>query len=105
MSSKQMVSAFLAAIVLLSAGAPGQPGPPPSHPFDLIHINLDLTIDYPNLSIKGIVINSVVPVDRVDSIVLHFGKNLELHSCEVDGREAVCTRDEDRLAVMPPGGF
>jgi hypothetical protein len=78
MSSTQTTTAFVASIVLLSAGASSQPRPAPSHPFDLIHISLDLTIDYADLTFKGIVVNSVVPVDGVDSIILHFGKNLEL---------------------------
>src|SRR5262249_40414210 len=105
MSRTQRISVLAARIVLLSLGARGQQSPAPSHPFDLIHVSLDLTIDYSDLAFKGVVINAVVPVEGVDSITLHFGKNLDLDSCSVDHRQAVCTRDQDRLRVIPQGGF
>src|SRR6516162_3398951 len=89
MSWTQRISVSGVCIVLLSVAARSQQSPEGSHPFDLNHVSLDLTIDYPDLSYKGVVINTVVPADGVDSILLHFGKNLALDSCEVDGREAV----------------
>src|SRR5512132_15607 len=61
MRRTQTMSSFVASIVLLSAEARSQPSPAPSHPFDLIHVSLDLTIDYSDLTFKGVVINTVVP--------------------------------------------
>ena len=95
----------LVATTVLAALAQGQQSPARSHPFDLIHISLDLTIRYPDLTLEGVVTNTLVPSEDLDSIALHCGKNLDVHSCNVDGREAICTRDEDRIRVTPKVRF
>jgi aminopeptidase N len=83
----------------------GQQGQPPSHPFDLIHVSLDLTIDYATRTFAGTVTNTLVPSVDVDAIALHCGRNLTVLSCQVDGRPATCTRRDDRVDVSPNGGF
>src|SRR6266496_5053090 len=96
---------LIAYVALLTIGALGQQSPTPSHPFDLISLSLDLTIHYSDRTFEGVVTNTLIPSEQVDWITLHCGKNLDVRTCDVDGRKAVCTREEDRLRVSPSGGF
>src|SRR5260370_6569823 len=96
---------LVAYLAVLSIGAPGQHSSASSHPFDLINLSLDLTVHYSDGTFEGIGTNPLIPSEQVDSIALHCGKTLDVHACDVDGRKAVCTREEDRLRVSPSGGF
>jgi len=91
--------------VVLAAFVHAQQTTARSHPFDLIHISLDLKILYADHTLEGAVTNTLIPSEDLDSIVLHCGRNLEVRSCGVDGDEAVCTREEDRLKVTPKTRF
>ena len=86
MSPTQTISLFVASIALLSTRAPGQLRSAPSHSFDLIHISLELTIDYPDLTFEGVVTNTVIPAEALQSITLHVGKNLDVRSCDSTSR-------------------
>jgi len=99
------MSALTACLALLGVGLRSQNTPEASHVFDLIHVGVDLTIHYPDRTFEGVATNTVRLAQRTASMTLHSGKNLEVHSCEVDGGNAACTRDGDRLTVTPPGGF
>jgi aminopeptidase N len=82
-----------------------QDGPDASHPFDLIHVGVDLTVNYAGRTFEGVATNTVLLSKPADSITLHCGKNLDVRSCEVDDRKADCVREGDRLTIRPPGGF
>jgi aminopeptidase N len=92
-------------VALQALGTLRQQDPAPSHPFDLINLSLDLTVHYSDRTYEGVVTNTVIPSEHVDSIVLHCGKNLDVRDCDVDGRKAVCTREQDRLRISPSGEF
>ena len=99
------IRVLAASMTALAALSQGQQTPAGSHPFDLIHISLDLSIDYSNRTFEGVVTNTLIPFEPLHSITLHCGRNLDVRSCDVDGHEAVCTRDEDRLRVIPKVAF
>src|SRR5438045_9187134 len=96
---------LIVCVAFLASGVRSQQGRPPSHSFDLIHVSLDLTVNYANRTFQGTVINTVLPSENVDVIALHCGRNLAVQSCQVDGRTAICQQRDDRREGSPTGGF
>lgn len=74
----------------------------PGRDFDLIHVALDLTIDYPKLSFQGVVVNTLVPLrDHLTHVKLYCGANLNVESTAISGIKAPFTREGDFLTITP----
>jgi aminopeptidase N len=72
----------------------------PDHAYDLIHVALDLDVDYPHLAFRGVVVNTLTPLrENLASVAFHCGENLRVESCEIAGRKATFTRDGETLTV------
>src|SRR5262245_9991613 len=75
------------------------------HPFDLLNVALDLTLDDANQSIRGTAVNSLIPLkDGLDTITFHCGQNLIVSACAIDGKESVFRHNGDSLSIAasPP---
>jgi aminopeptidase N len=112
---------ILAAAIFLLLGAslpPGQAQSPPDSPFappratlhyapdrdyDLVHIALDLNVDYAKRAFQGVVVNTLAPLrDGLTTIRFDCGANLKVTSCELGGQTATFTRDGDTLKITAP---
>jgi len=109
---------FLPLLLVLSTVALGQAKDTPPNPFaapqatvhfapdrdyDLLHLALDLTIDYPKRSFVGIASNRISALrDRLSALKLHCGKNLLVTNCTVGGVLAKFTRSEEMLLITAP---
>jgi len=111
---------LIAASALLLWGAPlafAQTAPPanpfappsatlhyaPDRTYDLVHLAVDLTIDYPHRAFTGVAVNRVSALhDGVKVLMFHCGKNLGVQSITIGGAKAAFTREEDRLLVTAP---
>jgi aminopeptidase N len=75
----------------------------PDHLYDLIHVALDLDVDYSHLAFRGVVVNTLTPLrEGLTSVAFHCGENLRVESCEVVGQKATLTRDGETLTVTAP---
>jgi aminopeptidase N len=90
--------------------APAKPTGPPTAPIqyapnrdlDLIHVALDLNVDYEKLAFRGVVVNTLAPLrEGVTSVTLYCGANLSVEAAEVAGQKAAFTRDGDLLKITP----
>ncbi len=102
---------FLLGSTLAFAQAPPSPFSPPNatlhyapdRDYDLVHLALNFTVDYPHRTFSGVVVNRVAALhDGVNILTFHCGKNLVVQSCTVAGAKATFTRVEDRLLVAAP---
>jgi hypothetical protein len=66
-----------------------------THPFDLLHVSLDIRLEYADRSYSGVVVNTIRPIVATESVDLHCGSNLELSGANCIARG---TREE----VAPP---
>jgi aminopeptidase N len=75
----------------------------PDRDYDLMHLALDLKIDYPNRQFAGTVVNQISALhDGLKTIKLHCAKNLTVQACTVGSYEATFTRDGDLLLITAP---
>jgi aminopeptidase N len=99
------------------AFAQTQPAPPPNpfappqatvhyapdRDYDLVHLALNLAINYPKHQFGGTVINHISSLhDGLTTIKFHCGKNLDVQSCSVAGYPATFTREGDMLLITSP---
>jgi aminopeptidase N len=107
-------------LFVLPAAVAAQPAPPPNpfapprakvqyapdRDYDLLHVALDLKVDYPRFAFQGVVVNTLAPL-RDDlsrtGIRFHCGANLLVERCEVAGERARFTRDGGLLRIEPNG--
>jgi aminopeptidase N len=75
----------------------------PDRDYDLQHIAVDVTVDYPNRAFAGTSTNTIVPLRDEQAVHLNAGKGLQIRRVDVDGRQAQYTRDGDLLTI--PGQF
>lgn len=103
-------SALLAVLLAVSAAFAQSPFEPPQakvqyapdRQFDLQHLKVVLSIDYPNRSISGYSENTVAPfADGLPSLDLHCGPALQVSACSIDGKPTTFTRAGDRVKVAP----
>jgi aminopeptidase N len=75
----------------------------PDRDYDLLHVAVNLDVDYPARHFEGTVVNRISALrDGMQTIKLHCGKNLEIHSCSVGPVTAAFTRADDVLLVVAP---
>jgi aminopeptidase N len=75
----------------------------PDRDYDLVHLALYFTVDYPHRAFTGAIVNRVAALhDGVRTLTFHCGKNLTVLSCTVSGVTATFTREGDRLLVAAP---
>ena len=104
------LSAVLASAQTTNAPPPNPFAPPqasfhyaPDRDYDLVHLALDFTVDYPHRAFEGVVVNRIAALhDGVRTLTFHCGKNLTVQSCTVGGTAATFTREADRLLVAAP---
>src|SRR5262245_2328508 len=66
----------------------------PDRDYDLLHIALDMNIDYAKLAYRATVTNTLAPLrDGLATITFHCASNLNVEACELDGQKAEFTRD------------
>lgn len=103
---------FLAVALGSSALAQNNPFAPPratlhyspDRTCDLIHVDVDIDIDYPNRTYSGTTTNTLAPLrNGLKEIVLHAGKALTISKLEVDGKPAKYDRKERDLIISIPG--
>jgi aminopeptidase N len=74
----------------------------PDRQYDLLHVRVELTVDYTARSFTGHVEDTLAPFrDDLQTISLHCGPNLEVTQCMIDGKKAAFTREGDVLSVTP----
>ena len=72
----------------------------PDRDYDLLHVALDLKVDYDKLAFHGVVVNTLAPLrDGLSAITLDCGKNLNVEACEIAGQKATFTHDGDKLNI------
>ncbi len=72
----------------------------PDRTCDLLHVAVDLDIDYPNRVITGKSLNTLSPLrNGITEIILHAGEQLELKSVKVNGADAKYTRTGKQLKI------
>lgn len=73
----------------------------PDRDYNLIHVDVHLTVDWPHRSFAGYVVDTLTPLRRtLDSITLDAGKDLKIHSVEIDGRSVSFKHDGAKLVVQ-----
>ncbi|MCW5943783.1 MAG: M1 family metallopeptidase [Fimbriimonadaceae bacterium] len=76
----------------------------PDRQVDVLHVAVDMDVDYPNRSIKGTARSRVVPMrDGIQALVLHAGTGLEILSVTVDGQSRRSYRVGKELHIENPG--
>lgn len=74
----------------------------PDRQFDLLHVRVQLTVDYAARSFTGHVENTIAPFkDNLETIDLHCGRNLAVTQCSVDGKATTFSHEGDVLSVKP----
>lgn len=75
----------------------------PDRTCDLTHVDIDLNVDYPNRTIVGRSVNTLVPLrSGLTEIMLNAGPILTLNGVSVDGAEAKYRREDRKLFVTVP---
>ncbi|MDQ2986881.1 MAG: M1 family metallopeptidase [Armatimonadota bacterium] len=75
----------------------------PDRQFDLQHVKVSLSVDYPNRSISGYSENTIAPFsDGLATLDFHCGEALRVATCSVDGRPATFTRSGNMVKIVPP---
>lgn len=75
----------------------------PDRNYDLKHVLLELTIDYPHRKFNGNVQNTIVPFrNGMKSIILNCGANLRIESCAVNGKDATFVHEGEFIRISPP---
>jgi aminopeptidase N len=75
----------------------------PDRDYDLLHVALDMNVDYAKLSFQATVTNTISPLrDGLTLIRFHCGANLNVEAVEIDGRKAAFTHDGDILKIIAP---
>jgi aminopeptidase N len=74
----------------------------PDRGYDLLHVALNLQIDFPRRTFRGIVTCRLVPLPgSPQAITLHCGDDLKVEECHVNGQRATFARGKDRLEITP----
>lgn len=72
----------------------------PDRTCDLLHVTVDIDIDYPNRTLTGKSVNTLSPLrNGLSEIMLFAGTSLELSSVKVNGTVAQYRRDGKRLFI------
>ncbi len=72
----------------------------PDRDYDLQHLELDLIVDYPKLTFRATVINTLAPLrDGMTTIKFHCGSNLEIEACEIDGQKAAFKQVDKMIEI------
>ncbi len=75
----------------------------PDRDYDLMHLALNLNIDYPKHKFEGTVVNRISALrGGMKTIKLHCGRNLTVTSCAVGSTAAAFTRVDDMLLIAAP---
>ena len=75
----------------------------PDRDYDLQHISVDLTVDYAKRSFQGVVVNTLAPLrEGLTTVRFDCGENLTVTACEVAGRQAAFSHEEDKLKITAP---
>ncbi|HEY3131917.1 MAG TPA: M1 family aminopeptidase [Acidobacteriota bacterium] len=106
--------AFCVLFVATATRAQQAPAPPPNpfappkaqahyapdRDYDLLHVALDLNLDYPKLAFQGIVAHKLSPLrGGLATITFDCGARLNIESCEIDGQKAPFSRDGEKLRI------
>lgn len=110
---RPLVSLALVALASLSAlsSAQGRRNPfdpanlkpqyAPDRQFDLIHVELDLEVDYPGRMLRGKVVNHVSPFRTTgEPLLIHAGESLEVLETTVNGRAVPFKREGRNLYIQ-----
>lgn len=72
----------------------------PDRMYDLLHVALDLTVDYPNRAAKGVTTNTLAALrDDTTELKFHAGEGVKIDGVTLDGKDASFKRIEDGLLV------
>ncbi len=75
----------------------------PDRDYDLLHVALDLTVDYQKHALQAVVVNTLAPLrDGLATVRFHCGPNLNIEACEIAGQKAACSREGDMLQITTP---
>ena len=107
MRLRNAATAVVIGIAALSFGQRNPFAPPQATPHfapdrtcDLIHLAVELDVDYPTKTITGKSINTLAPLrPGIQEIILHAGTGLMISSVKVDGREVRHRRDGKKLLI------
>lgn len=110
-------AAFAAASVFIATSpasaqppGPGSPFAPPratmqyspDRDYDLKHVAVSLTIDYPKHQFMGTSVNTLSPLrGELNVVRLHCGPNLTVAECGVNGQTAPFSREGEFLLIRP----
>jgi aminopeptidase N len=74
----------------------------PDRDYDLIHVAVDLTLDYQQREFHGVVTHTLAPLrDELKTIKLDCGQNLKIESCEIDGKKSSFSQIGELLIITP----
>lgn len=75
----------------------------PNRTCDLTNVNVALSVDYPNKTFKGHVVNTLSPLrSGLTEILLHAGADLTITNLTVDGSTTTLRRDGENLLIAVP---
>jgi len=103
--------ALLSALPQVSLGQARRPNPfqpptarlhyAPDRTCDLIHVQGDLDIDYPNRTFKGTSVNTLAALrSGVNAVTLHAGETLKISAVRFNGKSATYRREGRDLIVQ-----
>ena len=75
----------------------------PDRTCDLLNVDLDFKVDYPNREFAGTVVNTMSPLrSGITEVLLMAGQSLTIRSVSVDGKSASFRRDGRSLIITTP---
>src|SRR5690242_19490661 len=106
-SRASLIAVGLATFVVASAQQRSPFSPPqarlqyaPDRTCDLLHVAVDIDIDYPNRAFSGKSVNTLSPLrNGLSEVMLNAGADLTLSSVKVNGSEAKYRREGTNLFI------
>lgn len=75
----------------------------PDRTFDLLHVKVQIDVDYPKRAIKAVATNTFSPLrNHVAEVMFHAGKALAFESITLDGKPAAYRQDGLNLYISIP---
>src|SRR5690349_13953741 len=75
----------------------------PDRQYDLIHVSIDLDIDYPTRTYSGRAVNTLSPLrSGFTELMLNAGPIMQISNVTVNGVKAIYRRDDRKLFVKVP---
>ena len=76
----------------------------PDRTCDLLHVAIDVDVDWPHRGLTGKTVNTLAPLrNGIEDVVLHAGESLEIRSVKLGGKTAEFRRDGRDLHIKANG--